>query len=203
MSGPESSEDELLRLSRTGDEEAFIALYRRHQAGIYRFALRMTGSGALAEDMVQEVFMALVSETGKYDARKGSLSAYLYGIARNCILRHIGRNRMYVAMCDAGEGENAADALLISSTDPLRDLTRNESTESLRQAILSLPAQYREVVVLCDLQEMSYADAALVLNCAIGTVRSRLHRGRSFLTEKLRSSGWASAADPRVSRCLA
>jgi RNA polymerase sigma-70 factor (ECF subfamily) len=59
------------------------------------------------------------------------------------------------------------------------------------------------VVVLCDLQEMSYADAALVLNCAVGTVRSRLHRARAFLTEKLRSSGWAPAADPKVFKCLA
>jgi RNA polymerase sigma-70 factor (ECF subfamily) len=202
MTGPECTEDELLRLTRTGDEEAFITLYRRHQAGIYRFAFRMTASGPLAEDIVQEVFMALVAESRKYDPRKGSLSAYLYGIARNSVLRHLGRNRMYVPMGDSGEGENPA-APAIAAADPLRDLTRSESTESLRQAILTLPVQYREVVVLCDLHELSYAEAGLVLNCAVGTVRSRLHRARALLTEKLRSSGWAPAADPKVSKCLA
>ena len=72
--------------------------------------------------------------------------------------------------------------LVVAALDPVR----NETIGRVRQAVLSLPANYREVVVLCDLQEMSYEEAAAALRCAIGTVRSRLHRGRSLLMEKLR-----------------
>ena len=80
------------------------------------------------------------------------------------------------------------------NADTLGDLTRAESIDALRQAVLTLPVRYREAVVLCDLQEMSYADAAVALGCAVGTVRSRLHRGRALLALKL-----AAAAGVRTS----
>jgi len=72
--------------------------------------------------------------------------------------------------------------------DTLGDLTRGEAIESVRQAVLALPTNFREVVVLCDLHEMSYVDAAAVLGCALGTVRSRLHRARGMLLEKLKAT---------------
>ena len=65
------------------------------------------------------------------------------------------------------------------------DLTRREGLETLRRAVQALPRRYREVVVLCDLEEVDYADAAVALGCPIGTVRSRLHRARGLLLEKL------------------
>jgi RNA polymerase sigma-70 factor (ECF subfamily) len=190
------SDDELLRLSTAGDEEAFVALYRRRQGGVYRFALQMSGSQTIAEDVTQEVFMVLMRESHGYDAMKGSLSAYLYGIARNHVLRCLERNRPFVPMAadDSEEATETSNAQLVAQDDPLGELTRNETIASVRQAILALPAHYREVVVLCDLHEMSYADAAVVLRCAVGTVRSRLHRGRALLVEKLRGRGEADAA---------
>jgi len=69
--------------------------------------------------------------------------------------------------------------------DPLLDLTRREGIDTLRRAVQALPRRYREVVVLCDLEEVDYADAAAALGCPIGTVRSRLHRARGLLLEKL------------------
>ena len=69
--------------------------------------------------------------------------------------------------------------------DLLGDLTQRETIEQIRRAVLSLPALYREVVVLCDLQDLSYQDAAAALDCPVGTVRSRLNRGRAMLAEKL------------------
>src|SRR6185436_3262434 len=104
------------------------------------------------------------SET--FDAARGSLAAYLHGIARNHMLRILERDRPYVAMED--------DTVPSNEYTPLGDLTRSETIESVRQAVLSLPANYREAVVLCDLQEVSYADAAVLLEVPIGTVRSRL-----------------------------
>ena len=201
------SDDELLRMSTAGDEEAFVMLYRRRQGGIYRFALQMSGSQTIAEDVTQEVFMVLMRESHGYDTTKGSLSSYLYGIARNHVLRCLDRNRPFVPMTE-DDGETAAETVceqLMAQDDPLDELARNETIAAVRQAVLALPAHYREVVVLCDLHEMSYAEAAGVLGCAVGTVRSRLHRARVLLTAKLRSSGEADSAGNRfkTARCFA
>ena len=181
------SDAELLRLVSAGDEEAFTTVYRRRQAGVYRFALQMSGSEAVAEDVVQETFMVLVRDGGNFDAARGSLAAYLYGIARNHVLRAFDRERALVRFDDeAEEGGELPHENLVARPDPLGDLTRAESVEKLRQAVLALPAHYREVVVLCELHEMSYVEAAEALGCAVGTVRSRLHRARAMLAEKLR-----------------
>jgi RNA polymerase sigma-70 factor (ECF subfamily) len=182
------SDDELLALLRAGDEGAFLTLYHRRQGGIYRFALRMSGSETVAEDVTQEVFMTLVRGDGRYDSSRGSFSAYLFGVARNQVLRRLEKERFLSQIYeDEDGGESPTPESLITLDDPLGDLTRKEMIASVRQAVLALPAHYREVVVLCDLQELSYADASAALGCAVGTVRSRLHRARALLVEKLRA----------------
>jgi len=199
------SDEELLRLMMAGDEAAFTTLYRRRQGGIYRFALRMSGSEAVAEDVTQEVFMALVREGSQFDSARGSLVAYLYGIARNQILRRLERDRFFVPINDvADQGEVPGPEKFVAPGDPLGDLTRDEMVGAVRQAVLSLPAHYREVVALCDLQEMSYVEAAAALGCAVGTVRSRLHRARALLVEKLRANGKADSSSNQATsaRCF-
>lgn len=188
MAGSQVQTDaELLRLMLRGDEEAFTALYRRRQGGVYRFALQMSGSEALAEDVVQEVFMVLMRDGRNFDPTRGSLAAYLYGIARNHVLRAFERERSFVPLdTDADDANDAPHENLVAHFDPLGDLTRGEMVEKLRQAVLALPAHYREALVLCELHELSYADAAGALGCAVGTVRSRLHRARAMLAEKMR-----------------
>jgi RNA polymerase sigma-70 factor (ECF subfamily) len=208
---PEHSDEELLRLIVAGDADAFTALYRRRQAGIYRFALQMCGSEGIAEDVTQEVFMTLVRREAQiFDASRGSLVAYLYGIARHQVLRRLEKERHFVALLeDTAEDGSAATAEHPATTtahDPLAELARHELIESVQQAVLSLPAHYREVVVLCELHEMSYAEAAAALGCAVGTVRSRLHRARALLVERLREvrereRGVAADFDPL--RCFA
>ena len=200
------SDNELLRLMVAGDESAFVTLYRRRQGGIYRFALQMSGSEAIAEDVTQEVFMVLMGEAKNYDPAKGSLSGYLYGIARNHVLRSLARDRSFVSIGEGYEEDGeTAHRQLVAQDDPLSDLTRGEMIESVRQAVMALPAHYREVVVLCDLHEMSYVEAAQVLNCAVGTIRSRLHRARALLIEKLRATNEPSTTSPIVNsaRCFA
>ncbi|HWP42092.1 MAG TPA: RNA polymerase sigma factor [Blastocatellia bacterium] len=199
-----TSDEDLLQLVRMGDESAFAALYRRRQGAIYRFALHMSGSDSIAEDVTQEVFIALIGDVARYDPAKGSLSAYLYGIARNHVLRHLERERSLVPIDEEADERDASAAFIVEG-DPLGDLTRNEMIEAVRQAVLALPAHYREVVVLCDLHEMSYDEAASALDCAVGTIRSRLHRARALLVERLRA---AKQADPASSgksltRCIA
>jgi RNA polymerase sigma-70 factor, ECF subfamily len=194
------SDDELLLFIHSGDEQAFVSLYRRRQSAIYRFALHMSGSEAVAEDITQEVFLALLRDSCGYDPERGTLPSYLFGIARKLVLRHIERGRLDVAL-ESGE-ENAMPAAV--GDDPLRDLTHREGLDALRRAVTALPRRYREVVVLCDLEEMDYADAAAALGCPIGTVRSRLHRARALLLDKLNQerNGRAAVRSLNPARCL-
>ena len=168
------SDPELLAQALKGREEHFTELYQRRQGGVYRFALQMSGSATLAEDVTQETFLTLLQSGNRYDETRGSVAAFLYGIARNLVMRRIERDRRYEP-----EEDSMADG------DLLDDLTRTESIERVRQAVLSLPPVYREAVVLCDLQETSYEDAAAALDCPVGTVRSRLNRARGMLARKL------------------
>jgi RNA polymerase sigma-70 factor (ECF subfamily) len=185
----QTSDHDLLRRMQEGDEVAFLQLYRHRQGAIYRFALHMSGSRQVAEDVTQDVFLALMREPGKFEPQRGSLAAYLYGIARNCVLQHLEHRSLHLPLA-RGEGADGRVPLEppVPTPDPLDDLARQEDIERLQQAVLALPARYREVVVLCDLQELDYAQAAASLGCAVGTVRSRLHRARGLLLKKLRAS---------------
>jgi RNA polymerase sigma-70 factor (ECF subfamily) len=204
MMVPENiSDDDLLRRALAGDEAAFVLLYKRRQAGIYRYALHMCGSRIIAEDVTQEVFMALIRvENLNYDPSRGSLAAYLYGIARHHVLRCLERDKSYVPLADESEesamhaaAAAATTAAVTDDTDLFADFARKEMIGQLHAAIATLPAHYREALVLCDLHELSYAEAAVVIDCAIGTVRSRLHRARSLLIEKLRPAARNSGVD--------
>src|ERR671932_93536 len=141
----QQSDAELLRLMLAGDEEAFTALYRRRQGGVYRFALRMSGSEALAEDVVQETFMALMRDAANFDPARGSLAAYLYGIARNHVLRAFERERAHVPF-DEGADEPPDGPQKNPCARPGRcgDLTRGEIVEVQRVAVPALPPHYRE-----------------------------------------------------------
>jgi RNA polymerase sigma-70 factor, ECF subfamily len=198
------SDGELLQSMLAGDDEALAALYRRRQGSVYRFALQMSGSPALAEDVTQEVFMALMRDGTSYDSARGPLNWFLLGIARNLVRQRLGRERFYASMTDDQEDQASAGGSQPVS-DPLDELSRTETIEVVRKAVFSLPLRYREVVVLCELQELSYAETAEVLGCAIGTVRSRLHRARALLIEKMRPAPEHNsiADDGKAARCLA
>jgi RNA polymerase sigma-70 factor (ECF subfamily) len=201
-----SSDAELLRLMVAGDEQAFTALYRRHQGFIYRFALLMSGRAHIAEEVTQEVFLALLRQAHRYDPARGSLPAYLCGTARNQVLRLLERERPYVQLVEeVDEGEAVPLAQLITGDDPLNDCARKEAIKLVRQAVLALPARYREVIVLCDFLELSCAEAALALDCPVGTVNSRLHRGHALLLKKLRAAARLDPAAPDAQglRCFA
>jgi RNA polymerase sigma-70 factor (ECF subfamily) len=210
---PEASDEDLWRRARGGDEHAFTLLYRRRHAPVYRFAWQMSGSYAIAEDVTQEVFMTLLGDAGHFEPARGALASYLYGVARNCVLRRLQKERAFVALSGADETCAQTDAAMAAPDDPLLDLTRRETVEAVRQAVLTLPSHYREVVVLCELHELSYAEAAEVLACAVGTVRSRLARARALLCERLRAlrpaaneataEATTEPAKPEAKRCFA
>jgi RNA polymerase sigma-70 factor (ECF subfamily) len=190
------ADQRLLERIAAGEADAFASLFRRRRAEVYRFALHMTGSTATAEDVAQEVFLAVMRDAHRYDASRATVVAWLCGITRNQVRRRLERDRFLQPLDD-----NAA-SVADGSRDPLSALAQAERITALRRAVMSLPLRYREAVVLCDLQELSYADAAGVLECAIGTVRSRLHRGRALLAAKLRDRD-AAPVKLRSTRCFA
>jgi RNA polymerase sigma-70 factor, ECF subfamily len=205
MNVSQATDSELLKGTLRGDEQSLTELYRRRQGAVYRFALQMSGSIALAEDVTQEVFMVLMREGSTFDEARGSLNAFLLGIARNLVRQKAAREQFYVALDENAEDDRPTVAAP-GVNDPFDNLIRNEMVEAVRRAVLSLPARYREVVVLCDLQELSYAEVADLLGCAVGTVRSRLHRARALLLEKLqpaRAEAEAASAVVGSERCFA
>ena len=206
----ELTDDGLLRRVVEGDEDAFSLLYKRRHPSIYRFALHMSGNAAVAEDVTQEVFLALIRDPKRFDPARGTLAGFLFGVARNHLRKRWEQDRRMVSLVgDAddfvapgiaasvngtqangnghvyGGGNGNGHYVVPATRDEFASL---ENVARVRQAIGTLPENYREVVVLCELEEMSYEEAAAALDCPVGTVRSRLHRARAILLEKLRDA---------------
>jgi RNA polymerase sigma-70 factor (ECF subfamily) len=181
----QDTDDLLLRRAAKGDEEAFALLYRRHQGGLYRFALRMTGSAWGAEEIVQDVFMTLIRAPKKYDPERGSVGGLLFGIARNRVMKHLERIPREVSLEEKNEDGTGTGIVLKDNFTPAIWTEKRERVRQVRAAVLDLPAEFREAVVMCELEEMSYEEAAQMTGCPIGTIRSRLHRGRALLLAKL------------------
>jgi RNA polymerase sigma-70 factor (ECF subfamily) len=198
---PEPRDVELLRQLAAGDEAAFVCFYRRHQSKLFGFALHTTGRPDAAADVVQETFMTLMRQAGKFDESRGAPAAFLYGIARNHVRRLQEKDARYVPLLEFGSSGNGhgtnghgngngnghhAVEPSVGANVRLESLAREEAVQQLREVVSKLPLHYREVVTLCDLQGKTYADAAALLECPVGTVRSRLNRAREILIEKMR-----------------
>jgi RNA polymerase sigma-70 factor, ECF subfamily len=177
-------DDVLLRRAGKGDEEAFTLLYRRHQAALYRFALRMSGNAWAAEEIIQDVFMTLMRDPKKYDPARGTLGGFLYGVTRNRALKHLERSPHREVPLEE-KNENGAGVVLMDASTPAIQAEKRERVEQVWAAVLDLPAEFREAVVLCELEERSYEEAAQMIGCPIGTIRSRLHRGKALLMARL------------------
>jgi len=178
------SEAELLQLALAGDEDAFRLLYDRLKSGIFRYAFFMTNSRTAADEATQEVFITLLRKGQRYDAEQGDLGAFTFGLARNIVRRLERRERINRALFHPNAEQEKISAPEVLTSNLLRD----ERVALVRAAIAKLPEHYRQAVVLCDLCELSYAEAAAKLECSLGTVRSRLNRGRTLLAQKLKTS---------------
>jgi RNA polymerase sigma-70 factor (ECF subfamily) len=194
-------DDALIVRIAGGDRDAFAQLYRRCRLDVYRFAIHMCGSPAVAEDVVQEVFVAVITGAARYHPGRSGVLPWLLGIARN----HVRRVRSLRSAVPLPDEETRAGQVLAIEPDPLIELTRQRQDAALRRALLALPARYREAIVLCDLHELSYDAAARAIGCALGTVRSRLHRGRAKLAQALRDvrTDVVEPRNPALSRSAA
>jgi RNA polymerase sigma-70 factor, ECF subfamily len=181
------SDSELLELSLRGEETAFRVLYERLKPSIFRYAFYMTNSKTAAEEVTQEVFVLLIRDGKRYKKVRGDVAAFAFGITRNFVRRFQRRERVYQKLPTDEVLEKISGSQ--NGTEGLAaQVIRNQGIERTRAAIASLPDRYCQVIVLCDLCELSYAEAACRLECAVGTVRSRLNRARALLVRKLKQS---------------
>ena len=189
----ELSDDELHRAALSGSGEAMAALYRRHGGLVYRFTLQMSRNDAVAEEITQEVFLALLTQMDRFDAERGRLSTWLCGIARRQLWKYLERNGA-AGRFDVDE-ESATD--MVSPSDgPAELLLRREAVDAVRAGLEQLPLVLREALILCALEEMSYEEAAQVLAVPVGTVRSRMHRAKAQLASLLRTETVSTVRRP-------
>lgn len=166
---------DLVKAARRGREGAFLELFDAHHAALFRFAYRLTGSAADAEDIVQECFLELVRPGSSYDARRTQLRPYLYGVVRNQWLKRVRR--------DARNAESEEEPLAASS--PESDLLSGEIQGAVARAVTALPETQREALILAHYEQMPLAEIARVLRIEVGAVKSRLERARARLREVL------------------
>jgi RNA polymerase sigma-70 factor (ECF subfamily) len=174
-----------------GVEQAFVELYGRRHNDVYRFAFAMAKSRSFAQDVTQEVFLNVLENARRFDSRKGSVRAWLFGCARYVTLDRLRLERRWTDDMPAE----------LATLDSDESLLADQRVERLHAAIARLPVEYREALVLFELQELTYAETATVLDCPVGTIRSRLHRGRALLAAMLDESEQVGA-EPNMTRPL-
>jgi RNA polymerase sigma-70 factor, ECF subfamily len=174
--------EHMLRLA-AGDTSALRHLYERHGRALLRFSSAMCRSRQVAEDLVHDTFVALLREPCNFDPALGTVYGYLCGVLRHRLSRHYRQEKRWVALdSDDAGAEPAAE-----TSSPADEISRSEITGAFRRAMLEMPLQHREIIALCDLEELPYATVATILGCPVGTVRSRLHRARALLSIRLAS----------------
>ena len=183
---PKDLQPELALLARMkqGDEDAFVELYRRHKDAVYRLALLYSGSAAHAADATQETFVLFMTRPNQYDPLRGTLAAWLCGVARN-IVRKLAGGREDATDPEVLADDTAPHEAHVDRDTPLDRILRGEAAEQVRRAVASLAPHYRDILILCELSELTYAEAAQVAGIDIGTVRSRLSRARAQLAQRL------------------
>lgn len=184
---PPQDDAALVARLHAGDRDAMAAIYSRESAAVYRYALALSGNRNWADDAMQEAFIALATRAESFDAAKGSLGAWLAGVARHWLLAQWRAAHQHEPLDeqahDDGPGVAATDAVLV----------RRQDIDALWTAVRALPWPFREALVLVDLQERPYEQAAAIAGIEINTLRSRLHRARARLAALLNEQAPATA----------
>jgi RNA polymerase sigma factor (sigma-70 family) len=175
-SNPDSDADLLQALAR-GSEDAMAVLYRRHGSLIYRFSLRITQDASIAEEVTQDVFLALLRHSDRFDPTRAALSTWLCGIARRLIWKQLERRQRHL-LIDLPEEGSDVESL---DDDPGVTFSRKEAVAAVQRGLDALPVRLKEVIVLCEFEEMKYEDVAKIVGVPVGTIRSRLHRAKARL----------------------
>jgi RNA polymerase sigma-70 factor (ECF subfamily) len=166
---------DLFEAARKGREAAFLELFDEHHLPLFRFAYRLTGSVADAEDVVQECFLELLRPGCSYDAQRTALRTYLFGVVRNQALKRQRRNAV-----GTGSGAELGD-----EESPESQVLRLEMEDVVSRAVMQLSDTQREVLILAHYEQLPLAEVGRVVGIDVGAVKSRLQRARARLKEVL------------------
>jgi RNA polymerase sigma-70 factor (ECF subfamily) len=173
------TDERLLADAANGDGAAFQILYERYRDPIFRFAYRLLGSAAAAEDVAHDCFLSLIKEPGRFDPKKASLRTYLYAAARNLAAKRYHSAGRETGMSELGN-EPATE-----QPGPMSQILDSELAAEVAQAIAELPPLQREALVLFEYEEMSLAEIGAVVGADSNTVKARLFRAREKLRARL------------------
>lgn len=174
------SDPELLRRASRGDEDAFIVLYRRHRAPVFRFAYRLLGSIESAEDVTHDCFLALLRRPDGYRPARAALRTYLCAAARNLAFKQLRTRGVEITVDELPEPNDDREVPV-----QLQSVITAETAEAVASAVATLPPLQREALVLFEYEEMSLAEIAQVAATDVGTIKSRLHRARERMRRTL------------------
>jgi RNA polymerase sigma-70 factor (ECF subfamily) len=179
---PDRITDELLlERAGAGDPAAFINLYERHRAAIFRFSYRLSGSVEAAEDITHDCFLGLIKKPENFRPERASLRTYLFSAARNLWLKQLRDSGRESAM-----DEYAENQFIAGGKEPLGRLLDDELSAKVQEAVSSLPPLQREALVLFEYEGLALNEIASMVGTDVGAVKSRLHRARERLRNRLR-----------------
>ena len=173
------TDEQLLEQAANGDKAAFQILYERYRDPIFRFAYRLLGSVAAAEDVAHDCFLSLIKEPGRFDATRASLRTYLYAATRNLAAKR------YNSFARETNLEGLNEEPVASDREPIRRVLDDELAGEVERAIASLPPLQREALVLFEYEDLSLAEIAQVVGADSGAVKARLFRARETLRVRL------------------
>lgn len=177
------SDSDLLQRCRAGDQSAWRDLVARHTRRVFNLAYRFVGRVDEAEDLTQEVFIKVYQSLDRYRQAEGAFTTWLTTVARNQVIDNYRRRREEKRR--RVENPEILDVMASAEEGPLRELQREERVEFVRRGLRALPPDLREPLILCDLQGLPYEEVAGILRIPLGTVKSRINRGRLELARRL------------------
>jgi len=190
-------DEELMQKIKKGDVEAFDILVRRWENRLFKVIYRITGDFETSRDLRQEVFLRVYQSAKGYRS-DGHFSTWLYRIAINCSINELRKRKrrqtLPLSMSEFGEEQAFQDALLDSSPGPDEVIQQSEMDEQIRAALHRLPDEQRVVIVLRHYEGLKFQQIASVLNCPLGTVKSRMHHGLEQLRARLKRYCWEGEA---------
>lgn len=179
-----SREDSLVERHRWGDAAAFEEIYRRYGEMVFNLALRLSGEREEAADLTQEVFLRVYRHLGRFHGRC-SLKTWIYRVALNHCRSRLGRRRPLEPLEAAAAGAEPVDP----ARGPESRALAGDVERRVASALAAMAPMFREAVVLRDLEGLSYQEIAEVVGVRVGTVRSRIARGREQLRDLLVAAG--------------
>jgi RNA polymerase sigma-70 factor (ECF subfamily) len=183
----EATDAELLAKCRNGDRAAWESVVRRHQKRIYNFAYRFNGRFDEAEDLTQEIFLKVYRTLHTYKLELGAFETWLMRVSRNCVIDHYRKSKTERSKTDTLEGEHEQVAEKQNRfTNPADVLDQRELSERVHAALVRLSDELREAVILRDLEGFAYEEIVDIINVPLGTVKSRINRGRVEMAKMLK-----------------